>query len=211
LVAEIIIEIAAPLNRQVRFGPTGETLRGHWSHAVTGGRSVHESISQLHSVAPEIPGIYLSLDVHARVAKRYDPLRDTEEGRQLWAKIDDVLKRFPEALGQMQPWDAAVYTELDDNQVKTWLYEMRKLVDDGLARVVPGSMPMPDRERIRTLPGGRQAEFWGSKFVEEKDRYVDVRPRKGNTGTAAASGRASGQNEGNGGSSEAGGAATATD
>jgi len=177
--AQYIVEIAAPRNRNVRFGPTLERLRGRWSHTVTGGRSVHESLSRLHMVAPEIPGIYLSLDTKIREAKRYDPLRETEEGRRLWVQIEEVCDLYHEYFGRRKPWDTAVYPNMHANDMKTWLFEMRKLVDAGLARPVSGSDPLPDLDKIRQLPGGRMTNFWTNQFIKPEDRLADVVPLRG--------------------------------
>jgi hypothetical protein len=160
-VAETIIEVAGGNNESVLFGQTGERLRGRWSAHKLAGRSSHESLAALHAALPDghIPGICLAIDPAKRTARRFDPLRETEEGQRCWKAMGPVMKDYAAFLPAGQPWDTMEVANMTDDQLKTWAYDMRNFLDCGLARHVSGS-ELPALEEIRAMKGARVQHNW---------------------------------------------------
>jgi len=170
--AETIIEIAGPNNESVVFDPVGQRLRGRWSHVATAGHTIHESLAALQRAAPEIPGIYIALDPQARTARVFDPLKETEEGQRIWSLIQPVLTTYEAFLNNGRPWDTQVYENLTPDQVKTWAFEIRNVLDCGYGRMVSGPEP-PPLATIKAMPGGR---FVRSYMGQRENERVDVVP-----------------------------------
>lgn len=169
--AETIIEIAGPHNEHALFGPLGERLRGRWNAHALSGRSAHESLAALHAALPEgyIPGICLAIDPAKQTGRRFDPLKETDEGRAIWQAIEPVLQQYAEFLKGGQPWDETVVRDLSPDALKTWVYDMRNLIDCGLARHISGP-ELPSLEKIREFVGARKLHNW----IGPRSRTADI-------------------------------------
>ena len=133
---EITIEISAGKNRDVYFRPAQRTLRGTVDVGVPPGFVVPEHVTALNNV-PNIPGLYVSLDIQARRARVYDPL---EFDTGLAAKVNAWCRNVVGAVGNevYSPVPEQVY-DLNDGDVASWCYWMKRTVDAGQAKLVAGS------------------------------------------------------------------------
>lgn len=169
------VEVAGPHNEYVRFGATGEKLRGRWDFRNTTHRDLSDPMKHLSRAASVIPGIILSLDTTKRVAKRIDPLVDTESGRKIMASINSVFERFSATFGgKKRGLEQSVYEELTDDQVKEWGYYMRQMLDTGLAVQVPGSADLPPLEDIRKKwVGKRRNDPFAVVRRDGEEKFID--------------------------------------
>lgn len=176
---QVVIEMTAPRSRRVIFKPNeSKPLRSRWNHAAASRQgSASASLTELMAVAPDIPGMAIALDVKNRIGKVFDPLRETEDGRAIWSRMKPVLDANPDLCGpDTQPQKTSMRENMDEDAMKTWLWEMRKLVDSGVATVVSGQMP--EKEQIRKLPGKRQAVFADPlvHHISNESKYADSVP-----------------------------------
>lgn len=172
---EITIEIASKNSNRVVFKPLlSKPLRGRWTIASTGGESTAEVLRQLMAVAPEIPGIRIAIDPQKRQARVYDPL-GLPENKTLQEEIARVLNNHQQWGWGAAPWPTATRDEMSANDIKTWLYEMRRLVDSGLAVIVSGSATLPSLAEIRSKAPGRRTRmfFDTSQQLAETSVYAD--------------------------------------
>lgn len=167
-IGEVVIEIGDSRNRNVLYPPTATQLRGAWKKANLIGITMDVRMTQM----PDLPGLYVVLDCKRARLMVVDPL-SAPENKSLLVQASAVHKdvfRVPAG-----PEQDKVENDLNDTRLKTNLYWMRRLVDNGQARVVKGELPAMDD--IETLPGYTRAEAWNSsararKYREEDDAEV---------------------------------------
>lgn len=177
--AETVIEIYGECNRSVHFGLENRRLRGHWSLRVSAGFATAPEFAQLQSTAPEIPGICIGLDIDKRTARIFDPLRETQAGRELWRQIEPILNQHPDVLPKGKPWPEVKRDRLTDDEVKTWAFEMRSILDCGLGKYVSGP-ELPDAESIKSqMPGKRKRHLLSTIQWKPESYYADAVPSKG--------------------------------
>lgn len=175
--AETIIELAGPHCETIMFGPTGEArLRGRWTHAITAGKSVHESLAALHAAAPGgvIPGLCLGIDPRERRVRRFDPMHPTDgtaDGKACWAAIEPILKRYAENFAAMKPWNSIARENVSDDELKTWIFYARKLIDEGLAVHASGPQ-LPSLEDCKKLPGAVIVKTWMGGATTSGDKKM---------------------------------------
>jgi hypothetical protein len=179
---EIVIEVASELNNTLLFGPLGNMeVRGRWDFNHVAGRFTHDSMKALNKATSVIPGECLAVDPKARTCRLFDPLRETPQGRKIWQAIKPIIERYAShfecGTSLREP---IVYTDCDEDRMKTWLYYMRRAVDSGLA-VVVGNRELPTLEEIKALPGRRECGFgantqYATDEEREKARWKDIVP-----------------------------------
>lgn len=165
--SEIIVEIAAPKNRNVMFGPLRQKLRGRWDRTQNGAKSVHQSFAEM----PDIPGIRLFIDTKRDVVGLYDPLA-LGDGQKIMERYDRIHNTWPTYVPQRKPWPPQIIE--DKAVIKTWLYEVRKLVDRGRAIIVRGMDRLPSLDEIEKLSGPRGRAFFNSSA--DANKTVDNSP-----------------------------------
>jgi hypothetical protein len=184
VINEIVIEIATDRNNNFRFAPLGQLpIRGRWDFNKVAGRFQHEAMLAVNHVTSIILGECLAVDVKNRTCRLFDPLRETEAGRRMWAGIKPIIEQFK---GHFQSGTAlrepTVIRDCDEDKLKTWLYYMRRAVDAGHAQVVSNSR-LPLLEEIKALPGRREVGMyantqWSTEKEREDHRWRDVVPLK---------------------------------
>lgn len=171
------IEIAGPRNECVLFTPTGETIRGRWDFRNTAHRDLGEALKHVFIAAPIIPGMILRIDTDARSAKRIDPLKETEEGKAILAKINAVFLMYKQVFGgPKEAHETVEYNELTTDQIKEWVFYIRSLLDNKMATLIPGSDTPPTLLQIRKeWPGKRRKDPLGNNRDDDDDstRFVD--------------------------------------
>lgn len=173
--SKVTIEIGNRMNQNFRFGPTDEVLRGCWdgSHVAT---VAGEVLQGIHSLGP-IPGIRVTVDQKKRIVSRYDPLVETEQGRELWNRLDANFKKNRACFPACQPLPTVVREDCTADDIKEWLYAMRQAVDSDIAKVLDGTLP--SMNEIRAMPGKRRKSFFDTVVREDKDRWTDEVPVSG--------------------------------
>jgi hypothetical protein len=169
------VEISGSKNEYVTFAPTRERLRGRWDFRNVSHKDLSDTLKHISRVAPVIPGIVLTLDTTKRLAKRIDPLVETESGRKIMADINSVLRRYQQEFGgEKRGMDASVQEEMSDDNMKEWAYYMRQMIDSGFAQYVPGSTELPKLDEIRKNWVGKRRESPFGNGRPENMKYVDV-------------------------------------
>lgn len=133
--------------------------------------------AELNQMPPSLPGMML----HVSIPKKLCVCRDGWElpqNKELWEQVKAHVEKYSARLEcgtKLEP--AVVYGEpspgnvvrkIDDGIIKTWLYWMRRLVDNNLAKVVSGVLPTLDE--IATLPGKTRI----SQFNSDTKRRMHV-------------------------------------
>jgi hypothetical protein len=172
---EITIEVCGPNNERAKFIPTSEMLRGRWRALAIARFDTHSFLKQLMSRVSEIPGICLAIDVEKAIGRRFDPLKETAEGRKIWKDVESILKEFESNIGAMRPWPEARYERMGPDQIKSWLYYMRRMIDGKKAVYAFGSQELPTIQQIAELPG-RRMMMPSSYARKEGDRWADSVP-----------------------------------
>ncbi len=170
------IEIASERNHSYSFAPTLEVLRGRWASANVAHLEPGAVLRQVHQAAPIIPGMRVRVDVANRTLTVYDPLKETEEGQKIWARISAIFEQNEEVFGaDIKPVDSS-RVEFSVDAVKEWLYWMRRAINAGHAIKTPESSEIPTLEEVKKLPGKRQAEPWNitSASKPASERFTDV-------------------------------------
>jgi hypothetical protein len=180
--AETIIEISGGKNDSVYWPITSDRLRGRWNSVHTAGFQLSPWLSDIVRIAPTIPGIHIALDIQERKARIFDPLVETDEGRELWAQLEPVYKsRKP---GKVRLMDTSVFADLSDDAVKTWAFNMRSLLDGKMAAKVSGP-ELPSASEIRKkMPGRRETKLGSNYPWSDKERFTDTVPSKGEPANA---------------------------
>lgn len=152
-IGEVVIEIADDRNRSVLWPCTKRLLRGRWLRANLLGITMHRDIQTM----PDIPGMRVSLNCATKTAKTTDPLNEPRQ-KELCERLKTVLSelfRIPSG-----PEKDSEKTNLSPSEVKTWLYWMRRLVDNAQALVISGALP--ELEDIAKLEGETSIQNWNS-------------------------------------------------
>lgn len=179
---EIAIEIATSKNQNFLFGPLGHLrIRGRWDFHKVAGRFSHDAMKMLNQATDIIPGECIAVDIENRTCRLFDPLRETERGRELWAKIEPIVAEYQghfECGTKLR--EPVVIADCNEDTLKTWLYYMRRAVDAGHAKVI-SKREIPPLEKIRALPGRREAGFFANtqfrdEEAREKSRWRDIVP-----------------------------------
>jgi hypothetical protein len=162
----VTIEIATKKNSNLLFGPNMERLRGRWSRTnLKGGKSMHAALAEM----PDIPGLYLTVDTTKRLLVVSDPLLETKDGKELNRRLELHLEQFESQFGRMRAKPRVETEDATDEQIKTWLYWFRRLINNEQARVVSGDVP--ELKDFAKMPGKVVAEPFN--ILSDK-RYKDL-------------------------------------
>jgi hypothetical protein len=167
---EIEIEFGDERNRVFMWGPTMEKLRGVWTR-----KNLHsdELVEELATM-PDIPGMRIRVAYERKLAVVYDPL-SLEANKALSDRIAAII--FERWRTKQGPDKTTTREKMDADDLKTWLYGMRRRVDNNEARVIVGTLPT--MEEIEKLPGRTRIEMYNSssracKWREEFDKFTDM-------------------------------------
>lgn len=163
---EIEIEFGDDRNRVMSWGPTMEILRGAWSRKNLHSDELVEELAKM----PDIPGIRVRVVYERKLAVVYDPLA-LDANKELCQTIANIIfERFRRKEG---PSKESKREGMDADDLKTWLYGMRRRVDAGQARVTLGTLPtiaeierLPGRVRIEMYNSSSRACKWREEFQE---------------------------------------------
>lgn len=163
---EIEIELGDDRNRVMSWGPTMEILRGAWTRKNLHSDELVEELAKM----PDIPGMRIRVVYERKLAVVYDPLA-LDANKELCQTIAGIIfERFRRKEG---PAKETKRESMDADDLKTWLYGMRRRVDAGQARVTLGTLPtlveldkIPGRVRIEMYNSSSRACKWREEFTE---------------------------------------------
>lgn len=175
-----VAEVASARNNSLHHGATGQLLRGRWTASHVARNSMHAALAAISEI-PVIPGIRIVIDCENRVCRLEDPLGTTDEGRAIWKQVKTVLDHYKGMLGPdgMQPMETKVYPNATDDELKNWLYWLRREVDAGYVEFLPALSTvkeLPPLDKIRALPGRRVRSPFDSRALSDDRKYTDCVP-----------------------------------
>lgn len=131
---------------QLQASPrVGKVVRGRWELAKLGERIVDD---RLKNVPQVIPGIVIIVDFAARKIAFTDPL-SWKSNAALLKELQKVMKEFSGV--DQGPEKELSYAPLTADQMKTWLYWLRRHLDARQLKVHRGTVP--EMSEIMRLPG----------------------------------------------------------
>jgi hypothetical protein len=163
---EIAIELSGPHNENFLFSPAQKILRGEFLKSRLHDGVVYRQGSGLARVH-RIPGQVIAVNLSERKIRITDPL-GFRENAKLLKDLAPLISTNPN--GTLSPLEEIVSERASDDQLATFLYWMKRYVEEGKAIQYPGSAPLPEK-----LPKGRvQVEFHASN--PKYPRYLDEFP-----------------------------------
>lgn len=145
----IVLDIRAPLNRNPLFPPLGHALESEKrADQITGATP-----ALLNSVGGVIPGHRLEIDTRGGKeckARLIDRMRAPEH-KALGAKIKALAASEQGGFQTVTDFYAEESYTVGEADLPSWLYWMRRLVDEKKAFYVAGSDQLPEYDEIRKL------------------------------------------------------------
>lgn len=141
------IEIASrENNKNHTWGPTKEKLRGRWDRLAVRLQSRKVGITQM----PTIPGQHVVVDISARTASIVDPLNRPDHSDL----FHDIRAKMKGSFGNdIKVSQDVVRENVSNHTLAEWVYWMRRAIDAGYAREVPGSQTIPPVEHFHKIAG----------------------------------------------------------
>lgn len=158
---EIVVELAAKRKTMPRgdgteepYGPSGswfflktfgDKFRGRFAIADI----ANPGDAGKYASLPPIPGTHIVVDQKHRTIRAVDPL-SFPENKAVLERANTLLQTVQRSKGR--PVDTSIIRNASDDEIKTALWEMRQLVDDGQAEV-KSEGGLPPADRILAMPG----------------------------------------------------------
>jgi hypothetical protein len=146
----------------------GVDIRGRWDTSKMASRV--QGMRDLGTEATRIPtpmmGMRLRIDVRKNEAELFDPLGTTDEGKAQLARYNGVAKGIPALRKDCSAHPTVKYT-LDDDQLKTLLYELLRKKESKCLIEVEGSLPTA--KQIESLKGNELYD--PANNSDDKPRY----------------------------------------
>lgn len=132
---ELVIQLDDGKNGNIMFPPVQTFYRGTWrrENLPPGATSETGLLA-----CPTIPGFLICLSFAEHRGRILDPL-GFESNRQLLTSINNVIGSGPGGLQNYAAEPPKIVENLNDNQIASWHYHMRRLVGVGFAKVDRGS------------------------------------------------------------------------
>ena len=143
------IEISDKCNRNVMFHPLQQKLRGRWDAQNVSYKRAHQALAQLPTV---IPGIQVIIDTNRKTRGYMDPLSNSEHAETV-EKIKMAREQVSGISPGHNPWPAVKFENSTHNELKTWMYWMRRLVDSKKAIIIGNADSLPTMADIESMPG----------------------------------------------------------
>ncbi len=174
------IQIVGPKNERVAFPPVGKVLRGAWYSHVVAMKDKAAPMKELSQI-PEIPGMIVAIDTSKDSEGRskgaiLDGLT-SPKGKAVQERLAEIFQRNTAQLGSNYAPSEREEYELYDDEVKDWMYWMRRLVDLGLAEKYGNDPDLPTLDEIRGMAGKRKGDPWNTGPQQKdlaKTKYADV-------------------------------------
>lgn len=168
-IGNVVIEISTPTCGNIVWPHPRMMLRGEWRRDAIIGISARPGLQKM----PSIPGLRIAFNGASRSVKVYDPLASVENATLL-AEIhrcyDELFLANATRGHAGGPEPERHYPDLSNDDLKTWLWWMRRHVDEGNAKLIAGNLPTSGE--IRKLAGKTLVETFQSR---ETTRYLEDR------------------------------------
>lgn len=115
---------------------------------------------------PDLPGQRLSVDPSRKTARLFDPCEEGA-GKAALDRYNAVAKEAPNLPRNYGPVPAVEH-KLNDDQLKTLIFEIKQKLEHGNAKLVDGTFPADGD--IERLPGREMYDQWNQG---RKPRYRD--------------------------------------
>lgn len=151
---EIIVELDSPNNNNMLFRPLQRVLRGKFDpKRMNGdGKAKH---------APVVPGLHIGVNPKTKVGRVYDPLKEERE----YLRVRDGLKAS-HGWSDIIIVQEAIHNDID---VTTWLFWMKRMIENGTAHLITGSAPM-----LENLEGKPNTDMFSSPHAAGGNRPEPV-------------------------------------
>lgn len=175
---EIIIEFCAEHNNNFLFVPTQRVHRGRYDrHKLPAGTTSRRMGAMK---IDGWPGMYACLDVESHHARIIDPLNLPQYEGQI-EKISAVMRSANLAKGATEVIadEDRDYPRLTPGGVKTWVFWMRRFVQDGQATLIQGKFPSEaavDKWPGRTLVNPMEMSHGVPKYLEDMPERAPLEP-----------------------------------
>lgn len=162
-----VVEIADSRNGNVLWPITQAVLRGKWARANIPAQSYPERLQEM----PDLPGMHIAIDTNRRKGSVFDLLsRSTHK---------DLLKKANRQ--HLAIWGVECEPERDitlatmtDNQMKSWLYWIRRMLDAKQCVCVEGTVP--SMAQIEAMPGTFMTNVFDASVHVKKETEKSVYP-----------------------------------
>jgi hypothetical protein len=146
----------------------GVDIRGRWdtSRMAQREQGMRDLGTAATRIPSPIPGARLAVDIRRAKATLFDPLQTTKEGREVLERYNAVAKGIPALRKDCKPFETLQY-QLDEDQLKTLLYELLRKMDSGCLDIVEGSLPT--LQELEKIPGHELYDPGNNS--EDKPRY----------------------------------------
>ena len=147
----------------------GQEIRGRWDTSKMASRpqGMRDLGTAGNRIPTPIPGARLAVDVRRKKCRLFDPLKETDEGRKILERYNNIAKGIPALKKDCQPFDAIEYNDLDDDTIKTILYDLKRKLVSKCVTCVDGDFPT--LEQIESLKGHELYD--PGNMGDEKPRY----------------------------------------
>lgn len=171
-----VLEFSAPYNRVVTINALRQRCRGAFSLRTLAARpeGAVNYVGQGMSQMPDIPGLHIALDFENKRYRIFDPL---ERNKALLKQINAVIRSVPSVVqsAEVSPVEE-VRGELNDDQWKSLILELKKKVDDEPSYAIVRDGKMPTDEEIAKMKGRRLADPWNNgrkpMYADQMDDYA---------------------------------------
>ena len=140
---EIVVEFVGPRNQHFTFKPLGMRLRGRWVTSNVRREATRTNFT-LH---PDIPGVFVCLNIKKKVVRVLDPLT--------WDEYENTLKDANRVRGSFfsegRGWEPVVKDRLTESEIKSILWDLVQRQEGGDLVVHHGEIP--DRQSVLDRKG----------------------------------------------------------
>lgn len=141
------VEFGDIKNRNFVFPLGSKPLRGRWAtRNYLPNTTVHEKFQGM----PDIPGIVLEVDATTRTVRFLDPLSDPRNKEALRIASAAYKTAFGE---ECCGWPEAKLENLSDDELKSYIYWTRRMMDNGSCKVINPGGKVPEMAEIEKYPG----------------------------------------------------------
>lgn len=138
------VEVADQWNRNAKWPLDERVLRGRWSRD----NVVHDVDDERFRGMPDLPGLLIHVEGRGRRAAITDPMANPAN-REVSDKVSKIIANAQ--MGSMGPEPDYTVENLSNDDLKSWCYWVRRMLDNKQLRIHRGTVPSMDE--ISRMPG----------------------------------------------------------
>lgn len=160
---DIELDVVAPRNRCVHFYPMHANLRGAVRMSEIASDRPNGALLQIRGM--EIPGMRMLIDMQGMHVKVIDKMT-LPENRDRDQALRRLTKQDKYSMFSFTDYEKDVDNAVTAAEWPTWLYHIRRLVDEGRLSIVSGGSKLPTLDEILKMcpADGRIKVQLGSSF-----------------------------------------------